>query len=189
MKSSKQNTASSLWNTRSKPYRSPEQVKPMRLPVATRPSSNLPVLSAALLCLALACAPLRASSPTDLADTTVLMQLEARAAHADPREQCFLYTELVQGYTDIAGRQLAAGELEKAGATLKMVEGFANHIHIGLARDTKKLKNAEMAMHTASHHLGQYLHLVSQDDQAIVASTLKQLDKINEELLTQVFAH
>ena len=161
----------------------------MHLLPTMRTSLNLPVLSAALLCLLLTCPASRASSATNLADTTALMELEARAAHADPREQCFLYTQLVQGYTDVAGRQLAAGEIEKASATLKMVQSFATHIHVGLAHDTRKLKNAEITMHTAANHLGQYVHLVSQDDQAIVASTLKQLDKVNEELLTQVFAH
>ena len=45
-------------------------------------------------------------------------------------------------------------------------------------------------MHTATHHLGQYApHLVSSEDKAVVESTLKQLDKVNSELLAQVFAH
>ena len=131
----------------------------------------------------------RASSDSLELDAAGLVQLEIKALHADPREQCFLYTELVQGYTDVAGKQMAAGEMEKASVTLKRVQGFADHIHMGLAKDTKRLKNAEMAMHTASRHLGQYLHLVSDEDKTVVESTLKQLNKVNEELLTQVFAH
>ena len=131
----------------------------------------------------------RASSDSLDLDAAGLAQLEVKALHAEPRDQCFLYTQLVQGYTDVAGKQMAAGEMEKASATLKRVQGFAEHIHMGLARDTKRLKNAEMAMHTASRHLGQYLHLVSDEDKTVVESTLKQLDKVNEELLAQVFAH
>ena len=122
-------------------------------------------------------------------DPIALMQLETRAEHADPREQCFLYTELVQVYTEVAGKQMAAGEMEQAGATLKRVETFASRIHMNLAKDTKRLKNAEMMMHTASHRLGQYMHSISSDDKVVVQSTLKQLDKVNDELLAQVFAH
>ena len=151
----------------------------MRIPVA--------VLAVVLLLL---CVPRAHASSDELSlDAAALVQLEAKALHAEPREQCFLYTQLVQGYTDIAGKQMAAGDMEQASATLKRVEGFAQHIHIGLAKDTKRLKNAEMAMHTASNHLGQYLHLVSSEDKAVVESTLKQLNKVNEELLAQVFAH
>ncbi len=143
-----------------------------------------------ILLLALAATPAaRASSDSLDLDAAGLLQLEAKALRADPREQCFLYTQLVQGYTDVAGKQMADGEMDKASITLKRVQGFAEHIHIGLAKDTKRLKNAEMAMHSATRHLGQYIHLVSDEDKTVVASTLKQLDKVNEELLAQVFAH
>ena len=150
---------------------------------------RIPVAALAFMLLLL-CAPRARASAEELSlDAAALAQLEAKALRAEPREQCFLYTQLVQGYTDIAGKQMAAGNMEEASATLKRVEGFAQHIHIGLAKDTKRLKNAEMAMHSASRHLGQYLHLVSSEDKAVVESTLKQLDKVNEELLAQVFAH
>jgi len=33
------------------------------------------------------------------------------------------------------------------------------------------------------------MHLVSTDDQAVVKDTLKQLNQVNDELLSQVFAH
>ncbi len=150
---------------------------------------RIPIAALAVVLLLL-CVPRAHASSEELSlDATALAQLELKALHAEPREQCFLYTQLVQGYTEIAGKQMAAGDMEQASATLKRVQGFAEHIHIGLAKDTKRLKNAEMAMHTASRHLGQYLHLVSSEDKAVVESTLKQLDKVNEELLTQVFAH
>ena len=150
---------------------------------------RIPLAALAVLIL-LVCVPRAHAASDELGlDAAALAQLEVKALHAEPREQCFLYTQLVQGYTDVAGKQMAAGDMEQASATLKRVEGFAQHIHMGLAKDTKRLKNAEMAMHTASRHLGQYLHLVSSEDKAVVESTLKQLDKVNEELLAQVFAH
>lgn len=153
----------------------------MRLP-------RVPLLFSSLLALAMPLAG-TASGEDVVLDQTQLTQLEAKAEHAAMKEQCFLYTELVHSYTAIAGKQLAEGETEKASATLKRVQGFAMHIHTGLARDTSKLKNAEMLLHAASRNLGEYLHHASAEDQEIVASTLKQLDKVNEELLAQVFAH
>lgn len=122
-------------------------------------------------------------------DAAGMTLLEERADHANPREQCFLYTELVHAYTEVAGQQMASGDMDQASVTLRRIQHFAERIHIGLARDTKRLKNTEILMHTASHHLGQYLRLVSSDDKLIVQSTLKQLDKVNDELLAQVFAH
>lgn len=124
-----------------------------------------------------------------LADPGALSQLEQRAEHASAREQCFLYTELVEGYTLVAGKQMADGDMDRASATLKLVQGYATRIHMGLARDTKRLKNAEKMMHAASRSLGEYLHHVSLEDKAVVESTLRQLEKVNDELLAQVFAH
>jgi hypothetical protein len=130
-----------------------------------------------------------AGTNNTLIDPGALSQLEQRAEHASAREQCFLYTELVQGYTQVAGKQMAEGEMDQASATLKLVQSYATRIHVGLARDTKRLKNAEKMMHAAARSLGEYLHHVSIEDKAVVESTLKQLEKVNDELLAQVFAH
>ena len=129
------------------------------------------------------------SSDDVLLDTVQLVELEAKAEHAAAKEQCFLYTELVHNYTAIASKQLADGDTDKANATLKRVQGFATRIHAALTRDTSKLKNAEMLLHTATRSLGETLHHASSEDKVIVEATLKQLDKVNDELLAQVFAH
>jgi hypothetical protein len=44
-------------------------------------------------------------------------------------------------------------------------------------------------MHTATYRLTQCLHAASGEDQPVIASTIRQLDKVHEELLAQVFAH
>jgi hypothetical protein len=118
-----------------------------------------------------------------------LVQLELRASLAKPREQCFLYTELVHAMTEKAGKEIAAGDTEQAAATLKQINQIAHLIHLNLANDTKRLKNAEMLMHHTTYRLAEYLHLVSGDDKDSVQATLKQLDQVNDELLTQVFSH
>ena len=122
-------------------------------------------------------------------DPATIAQLEQRAEQAKPKEQCFLYTELVHELTELAGQQLMEGDVDHASATLKGVEHYAELIHMGLANDTKRIKNAEMLMHHTTHRLGEYLHVASSDDRPVLEATLKQLDQVQEELLTQVFKH
>ena len=124
-----------------------------------------------------------------LPDEQGLALLEQRAQQAKPREQCFLYTELVHTMTEVAGKQMLAGDTAHASATLKRVEHYAELIHIGLANDTKRLKNAEMLMHHTTHRLTDYLHAASTDDRETLEATLKQLNQVQDELLAQVFIH
>ena len=132
---------------------------------------------------------LHASTPDLIPDAATLMQLEAKAQQADQRERSFLYTELAHFYTELAGQQIASGDIEHASATLKHVEHYAELIHAELGRNSKRLKNSEMLMHETTHKLGELVHVVSSEDKAAVQVTLKQLDKVNEEILAQVFAH
>jgi hypothetical protein len=153
-------------------------------------TSVAPLLSAALLFTPCAQA---APPPADIVpDSAALMQLEQHAQQADPREQCYLYTERTHVYAEIAGQLIAAGDMDQANVTLKRIEHYAEIIHSNLVADPKhrrKLKDAEMVMQRTSHRIGEYLHLVSSDDKAELQATLKQVDKVNEELLAQVFAH
>ena len=132
----------------------------------------------------------RASGGDGIAlDAQGIALLESRAAQANPREQCFLYTELVHHMTEVAGKQMLDGDAEHASKTLKQVEHYANLIHLGLAKDTKRLKNAEMMMHKTTYRLAGYLHVASTEDKATLEATLKQLDTVQTELLDQVFNH
>ena len=143
-----------------------------------------------LLAFALSTPVCHAAGSSDMAlDAQGIAQLETRAAQANPREQCFLYTELVHHMTEVAGKQMLEGDTEHASMTLKRVEHYANLIHLGLARDTKRLKNAEMMMHKTTYRLSGYLHVASSEDKATLEATLKQLDNLQTELLDQVFNH
>src|SRR5215471_20912323 len=86
-------------------------------------------------------------------DEQAISQLEQRAQQANPREQCFLYTELVAAMTDLAGRQMVDGDTDHASAMLKKIEHYAQLIHIGLSNDPKRIKNAEMLMHRTAYRL------------------------------------
>jgi hypothetical protein len=125
----------------------------------------------------------------NLPDAQALAQLEVRAQQAGPRDQCFLYTELVHTMTEIAGRQMLNGDIDKASDTLKKVNHYAQLIHMDLASNSKRLKNAEMLLHHTTYRLGEYLHKASGEDQATLKVTLKQLDQVHAELLAEVFKH
>jgi hypothetical protein len=136
------------------------------------------------------CAPAVASSSDEnLPDAQALAQLELRAQQAGPRDQCFLYTELVHTMTEIAGKQMLNGDIDQATVTLKKVNHYAQLIHIDLASNSKRIKNAEMLMHHTTYRLQEYLHKASGDDQDTLKATLKQLDKVHEELLAEVLKH
>jgi len=145
------------------------------------------------LCLVFGlCAPVYAAGVIDksiVLDEQALLQLEQRAEQANPREQCFLYTELVSALTEAAGKQLLDGDTDRASVTLKKVSQYAQLIHMNLARDTKRLKNAEMLMHHTTYRLNEYLRRASSEDRPTLQDTLKQLSTVQNELLAQVFNH
>ena len=145
----------------------------------------------ALLMAFFCCSRMYAAAPLDtiLPDEQALSQLEQRAQQAHPREQCFLYTELVHVMTEIAGKEMLDGNVEEASAMLKRVEHYAQLIHLGLANDTKRLKNAEQLMQHTTYRLNGLLRAASSEDRETLKSTLKQLDQVQDELLTQVFKH
>lgn len=148
---------------------------------------------ALLSSLCLAPAPLFAAGNNAgtevMLDEQAITQLEQRALQAKPREQCFLYAELVHGLTEMAGRQMLAGQTDEASLSLKRVEKYAQQIHMGLADDSKRLKNAELLMHHTTRKLGDYLHAASGEDKDVLQDTLKKLNQVQDELLTQVFRH
>lgn len=131
----------------------------------------------------------RAANPETILDDAALSQLETRALSAQPREQCFLYVELVHNLTEIAGKQLANGDSPSASATLKRIDLLAQKIHMSVARDTKRLKNAEMLLHHTTRRLSDMVHVASGDDKPTLQSTLKRLDNVQSEILAAVFAH
>ncbi|HEY0760452.1 MAG TPA: hypothetical protein VGD59_14470 [Acidisarcina sp.] len=118
-----------------------------------------------------------------------LAALEARADQASPREQCFLYAELVHQMTEQAGRELSAGNPEKASASIQFVQKYAAKIHMGLADDSKRLKTAEILVRHTAYRLKDILRGASADDRPPLEATLKQLDQVQSEMMLAVFKH
>ena len=134
--------------------------------------------------------PAQAASIDDnLPTAEAITQLELRAQQANPRDQCFLYTELVHVMTEMAGKEMLNGDVDQATASLKKVNAYAKLIHMDMTSNSKRLKNAEELMHHTSYRLGEYLHKASNEDRDTLQATLKQLDQVHDELLAQVFKH
>lgn len=120
-------------------------------------------------------------------DSAVISALVAKANLAPPREQCFLYAEIVHDMTELAGNQLSAGE--DASATLQSVKDYTEKIHLGLANDTKRLKNAQLLMEHTAFRLNEYMHSAALDDRPTVEAALQHLNEVQSELMLQVFRH
>ena len=136
------------------------------------------------LALSLSCAP--AFAIDERIDPQAMAALIVKAEQAQPKEQCFLYAELVHQMTELAGQQLSAGDA-RASETLHQIQKYAQKIHMGVAEDGKKMKNAEQLMRHTSYRLNDILNAASYDDRQVLQSTLKQLEQVQTELMMQVF--
>lgn len=120
-------------------------------------------------------------------DQNSIDALEAKASQAQPREQCFLYAELVHEMTEYSLRQYAAGDVDKASGLLKKIQGLAHKIHLSVAEDNKRLKNAEILLRHTAFRLTEMLHNSSFEDRPLVADTLAQVSQAQNEAMMQVF--
>jgi phosphomevalonate kinase len=89
--------------------------------------------------------------------------------------------------TDLAGHQLNSGDSGQASETLKLVQRYAEKIHVDVADDSKKLKDAELLMRRTSFRLNGILSEASYEDRQALEATLKQLNQVQAQLMTQVF--
>jgi hypothetical protein len=88
---------------------------------------------------------------------------------------------------DLAGQQINSGDSEQASETLKLVQRYAEKIHMGVADDSKKIRDAELLMRRTSFRLRSILRGASYEDRPALEVTLKQLNQVQEQLMTQVF--
>jgi RNA polymerase sigma-70 factor (ECF subfamily) len=157
-----------------------------RVRALIRRASRFGVAIALVLCVLSLPRTHASATVLDDAPTTVAM-LQAKADQAEPRDRCFLYARLVSEMTDLAGSELNSGDSRRASETLKLVQGYAEKIHNGVANDSKKLKAAELLMQRTSFRLKNILGGASYEDRQILEATLKQLNQVQAQLMTQVF--
>ncbi len=146
------------------------------------------IKSALLLVFTALAIPACASSLDDkIPDQQTINALELRASQAQPREQCFLYAELVHQMIEYSARQYAAGETDKANGLLKRAQDFAHKIHLAVSDDNKRLKNAEILLRHTAFRLTEILHATSFEDRQLVQQTLADVNQAQTEAMMQVF--
>jgi hypothetical protein len=142
----------------------------------------------AVLIIALSPIQARSSSLDDKPfDQQSILALEAKVIQAQPKDQCFLYAELVHQMTEVSLQQYAAGDVEKATGMLKEIQQFAHKIHLSVAGNDKRLKNAEILLRHTAFRLNEMLHTSSFEDRALVEQTLAQVNQAQTEAMMQVF--
>jgi hypothetical protein len=114
--------------------------------------------------------------------------MAAKAKLAQPREQCFLYAQLVHGMTELSVRQYAAGDVAKAAELLKQIQPLAQKIHLSMAGSDKRLKDAEILLRHTAFRLNEMLHTSSFEDRPLVEQTLAQVSQVQNQAMMQVFS-
>lgn len=131
--------------------------------------------------------PCARASSHDVPTGDEIAKLELKASQASPRDRCFLYAKLVSQMTSVAGSEISSGKSQQASATLKKVQEYTAKVHQGLMHKSKKLRNAEILMQKTSFRLKDFLGSASYDNQQIIQQTLKDLDRVQAQLLMAVF--
>lgn len=116
-----------------------------------------------------------------------IQNLEQRAAQAPAKDQCFLYAQLVHEMIEFSAQQYAAGDVQKATGMLKKAQEFTHKIHMVLASNDKKLKDAQILLRHTAFRLTELLHASSYEDRPLVQETLAQLNQAENDAMMQVF--
>ena len=120
-------------------------------------------------------------------DQQTLASLERRAAEASPRDQCYLYAELVHDMVEYSVHEYASGHVDEARSTLKRSQQFTHKIQTMLTDKVKKIKRAQILLRRAAFRLTDLLHLSRYGDRKLVQETLTQVERAQQEAMMQVF--
>ena len=131
--------------------------------------------------------PMRAAAGVEAIDTHLLTELEQRALTANVKEQAFLYADLADKLSVLAGRQLADGEIEQAEATLEHMEACTSKMQSNF-QQSKSLKKTELLLHTTNRRLSDMVRAAGMDAKPHVQAALKQLNAAQTSLLALIFA-
>lgn len=128
-----------------------------------------------------------ASLDSKVPDEQMLTALQQRAEQAQPREQCFLYAQLVHEMIEFSAAKYAAGDSDNATGLLKKAQEFTHKITSALAANDKKLKDAQILLRHTAFRLTELLHSGSAEDREVVQQTLAQLNQAQNDAMMQVF--
>ena len=147
-------------------------------------------ICAAVLLAGISVRPALASGPAEANfDEATLADLEQRAAAADLKDRCYLYSELLHNWTELAGRAMSNGDETEAQKAMAHADADVVQLKSALAKDSKRLKNAELLLEHTAHRLSDMVHVASIDQHDAMQAVLKHLNSVHDALLAQIFAH
>jgi hypothetical protein len=134
------------------------------------------VAPALLVLLTVTVVPACASGPDDkIPDQQTIDALELRAGQALPQ------------MTEYSVRQYAAGDVQKASSLLVRIQALTHKIHLTVADDNKRLKDAQILLRHTAFRLDGMLHSSSFEDRPLVEKTLAEVNQAQTEAMMQVF--
>jgi hypothetical protein len=145
------------------------------------------VVPVVLLIGALSLPACAASIDSKIPDQQAIDLLEQRASQAQPREQAYLYAQLVHEMIEYSAHQYAAGETEQATGLLKKAQLFTHKLHVLIAANDKKLKDAQILLRHTAFRLTEMLHSSDYQDRSVVEQTLTQLNEAQNDAMLAVF--
>ena len=89
--------------------------------------------------------------------------------------------------TNLAGQQFDSDDPGQASETLKLIQRYVESVRTGVTGDSRKVKEAELLIRRSSFQLTNILRKSSLEDQLVLETTLKELNKVQEQLMIQVF--
>jgi hypothetical protein len=114
--------------------------------------------------------------------------MEQRADAAQPRDQCYMFAEVLHGLTELAGRQIAAGDDQDASTTLTHIDSLAVKMQKASAANAKHLKNAELLLEHVTRRLNDMAHVVPGSQRSAMQATLQCVDHLHTQVLAVIFS-
>lgn len=152
-----------------------------------RGQAGLIVLALAFTFPASFCA--RASGPDESPlDQMELMQMEQRAEAAQPRDQAYMFAEVIHGLTELAGRQMAAGDALDADTTLTHIDSVADEMQKASFYNAKRLQKAEMLLDHITRRLTDMAHVAGNGERSPMQATLQRVNRLHTRVLNIIFS-
>jgi hypothetical protein len=89
--------------------------------------------------------------------------------------------------TELSVKQYAAGNVDAANGLLRKIQTVAQKIHLSVANNDKRLKNAEILLSHTAFRLNEMLHATDFDNRPLVQQTLSQVNQAQSEAMMDVF--
>ena len=119
-------------------------------------------------------------------DAAALVQMEQQADRANPREKCFLYTQLLHALAEAAGREILDGKHNEAAQTAEAINRVTAKAEATSARDAKKLKEAEELLQSTTRRLTDMTRALSGEESSAMHSTLQKVNAAHDKILDLV---